>query len=241
MAIAKAVLVLCAAMAIAAAVPAYAACTGPQGAEGEMVYNSTYKVAQFCDGAHWISMAGGLTSFTELDPKVGSVTTGKWCHGDGSAVQCDLPPPLTSFTEVDPKVGAVTANKWCRGNGTTIQCDQSAPLVTYTETDPSSIGVGQSWGDMTASRNAATVYQNLSGRPIMVKARGVGPSFNAVMRFEVSADNSSWIAVSDDTARVLGVLGYVSSENFIVPPNHYYRLNRTSGSGGYIGAWLELR
>lgn len=35
------------------------ACTGPAGAEGEMVYDSTHKAMVFCDGTNWVSMGGG--------------------------------------------------------------------------------------------------------------------------------------------------------------------------------------
>ncbi len=37
--------------------PAFAApCSNPDGVEGEIVYNTTYKVAQFCNGTNWIGM-----------------------------------------------------------------------------------------------------------------------------------------------------------------------------------------
>jgi hypothetical protein len=37
---------------------AYADCSFPAGVEGEMVYNTTHKVYQFCDGTDWKLMAG---------------------------------------------------------------------------------------------------------------------------------------------------------------------------------------
>lgn len=40
--------------------PAYAAgCVTPTGVEGEVVYNNTFHVMQFCDGTNWISTASG--------------------------------------------------------------------------------------------------------------------------------------------------------------------------------------
>lgn len=36
--------------------PAYADCTGPAGLEGQIMYNSTHKIMQFCDGTDWWSM-----------------------------------------------------------------------------------------------------------------------------------------------------------------------------------------
>lgn len=39
-----------------AASPAKAACTNPAGVEGQMVYNTTHKVLQYCDGDKWWGM-----------------------------------------------------------------------------------------------------------------------------------------------------------------------------------------
>jgi hypothetical protein len=39
-----------------AAQSAYADCTGPAGLEGQIMYNSTHKIMQFCDGTDWWSM-----------------------------------------------------------------------------------------------------------------------------------------------------------------------------------------
>lgn len=41
--------------------PALAACTKPDGVgvAGEILYNSTYKVMQFCNGTDWVAMMGG--------------------------------------------------------------------------------------------------------------------------------------------------------------------------------------
>lgn len=39
--------------------PALATCVNPTGTEGRLIYNSTSKVVQFCDGTNWIGMGGG--------------------------------------------------------------------------------------------------------------------------------------------------------------------------------------
>ncbi|MCZ7593710.1 MAG: tail fiber domain-containing protein [Hyphomicrobium sp.] len=38
---------------------ALADCANPAGPEGRLVYNSTHKVVQYCDGTNWIGMGGG--------------------------------------------------------------------------------------------------------------------------------------------------------------------------------------
>ncbi|SDF61603.1 hypothetical protein SAMN05660686_01775 [Thalassobaculum litoreum DSM 18839] len=40
---------------------AHAACADPEGNEGEITYNTTYKTMQFCDGSKWWSMKGSIT------------------------------------------------------------------------------------------------------------------------------------------------------------------------------------
>lgn len=37
----------------------YAACSSPAGIEGKIIYNTTHKTAQFCDGTDWWSMKSG--------------------------------------------------------------------------------------------------------------------------------------------------------------------------------------
>ena len=53
----------------------------------------------FATGDVCTNLAGGkclsTLSFTELDPKVGAVTSGKWCVGDGTAVQCTQNTPVS--------------------------------------------------------------------------------------------------------------------------------------------------
>lgn len=66
---------------------AYAVCSGPAGAEGELIYNSTHKIVQFCNGTLWIATGGQIT---EADPKVGTLTATKWCvaNAGGTAIDC---------------------------------------------------------------------------------------------------------------------------------------------------------
>jgi hypothetical protein len=49
---------------------AQSACTGPAGAEGQIIYNTDYHVPQYCNGAKWMA-------FSELDPAAG----GSGCTG----------------------------------------------------------------------------------------------------------------------------------------------------------------
>lgn len=89
------------------------------------------------------------------------------------------------------------------------------------------LGYNQTWVDVLSTRQPNTVYQNTTGRPIMVALYtngGSGPSMF------VSSDGVAWVAVG-------GVGDPTDGENasFIVPANHYYRV--TVG----VITWAELR
>jgi hypothetical protein len=60
-----------------------------------------------------------LQSFTELDPKVGTLTSGNFCKGTGTQVSCtDANTYLTSYTETDSVVGAINGIVKANGAGT---------------------------------------------------------------------------------------------------------------------------
>jgi Concanavalin A-like lectin/glucanases superfamily len=46
-------------LALAAPAQALANCSSPSGMEADLLYNSTHKVLQYCDGTNWIAMGGG--------------------------------------------------------------------------------------------------------------------------------------------------------------------------------------
>ena len=66
---------------------ALALCTSPAGVEGDMVYNSTSHVLQFCDNAStWRAM--GAVPCTESDPKIGTLTNPDLCTTNGTTIYC---------------------------------------------------------------------------------------------------------------------------------------------------------
>lgn len=90
--------------------------------------------------------------------------------------------------------------------------------------DTTSIGIGQTWQNLTGSRVTGTSYTNSTGRPIMVH---VNFSTSSTQFLQVSVDGVTWI-------RVGGGQGF--NGTFIVPNNHLYRL-----AAGTIVYWGELR
>lgn len=67
---------------------ANADCANPAGTSGDMTYNTTYNVMTFCNGTNWISMAGA-TSVGVSDPRIGTISAGGWCKGNGGGTGLD--------------------------------------------------------------------------------------------------------------------------------------------------------
>lgn len=103
----------------------------------------------------------------------------------------------------------------------------AAHLTRKDYVDGQDIGIGQSW--QAPTRNTATVYQNTTGKPIMVNIAPNGTT--GAGNFDVSPDNSNWTNVG----LIYSNSQDVRSAEAIVPAGHYYRLSAGAG------IWRELR
>ena len=92
-----------------------------------------------------------------------------------------------------------------------------------------SIGIGQTWQDVTTQRQYGVVYTNTTGRPIMVYVKTSSGNGQIVTLFvnDIEAANGGYAQGSGDD----GI-------NCIVPPNATYKL---AGNGTGFGKWAELR
>ena len=92
-----------------------------------------------------------------------------------------------------------------------------------------SIGIGQTWQDVTTQRQYGVVYTNTTGRPIMVYVKTSSGNGQIVTLFVngIEAANGGYAHGSGDD----GI-------NCIVPPNATYKL---AGNGTGFGKWAELR
>jgi hypothetical protein len=104
------------------------------------------------------------------------------------------------------------------------------PLRTKEAIAAQVLGVGQVWQDVAASRVASTAYQNTSGRPIMVYIAITSATARPV---QVSVNNVTWV----DVGKLQASDQNVRYAEFIVPPNHYYRIDGSAT----ITVWSELR
>lgn len=92
-----------------------------------------------------------------------------------------------------------------------------------------SIGIGQTWQDVTTQRQYGVVYTNTTDRPIMVYVKTSSGNGQIVTLFVngIEAANGGYAQGSGDD----GI-------NCIVPPNATYKL---AGNGTGFGKWAELR
>jgi len=96
-----------------------------------------------------------------------------------------------------------------------------------------SLGVGQTWTNVTASRAIATQYTNTTGKPILVVISCTGNGANGL--FGAMVDGST-IMYSPSTASS----GYWTSVSFVVPNGSTYNTNQ-QGANVTLGLWWELR
>jgi len=94
----------------------------------------------------------------------------------------------------------------------------------------SSLGYGQTWQDVTASRALGTTYYNTTGRPIRINVRcglAVGGS-----SFSLSVNGIQ-------TAYITAAANCNDTMSTLVPPGQSYLA--TNLSGATLGLWVELR
>lgn len=100
-----------------------------------------------------------------------------------------------------------------------------------------SIGITQTWQDLTASRALATTYTNTSGRPIHVSVTGVS---SAVASIAITF-NINGVSQGSQTTYANGA-GHYSWQSFIIPPGATYSVAMTASGGTHtIFVWKELR
>lgn len=97
----------------------------------------------------------------------------------------------------------------------------------------SSLGYGQKWVDVTASRASGTTYYNTTGKPICIFVNLYNTSVGTVNSFVVNG------AVIGSTSSNPQTGSYLSG-NFIVPPGASYSIGTGAGSPNIV-LWTELR
>jgi hypothetical protein len=147
---------------------------------------------------------------------------------------------ITDLAVADGGTGSSTlaANAVLLGNGTsalqTVAPSTTGNVLTsngtiWASASPTSIGVGQTWQDVTASRASGTTYTNSTGKPIQISIVIIS-----------TGTNQGNLVINGVTAvsAIVGATGATHQYSFIIPDTNTYVLTL---SGGSVNRWLELR
>ena len=118
------------------------------------------------------------------------------------------------------------------------------PAIDGTALTGTGLGVGQTWTDVTTSRAKDTVYQNTTGKPIMVSISFTA-DFTNRGRLQVSSQSGSgFITIADadggDYYSAQADTDHFANITVIIPDNLYYKIIG-SNTSLVIQLWTELR
>lgn len=102
--------------------PSFAACTTPTGSAGDMIYNTTYDVMQYCNGTAWMNMGAVVgASNDESDPEVGTLTASNFCKANagGTAIDCSAA-SISLATDVSDNLAVARLNSGTSASSTTF-------------------------------------------------------------------------------------------------------------------------
>ena len=110
-------------------------------------------------------------------------------------------------------------------------------LANLSDVTAQSLGVGQTWQNVTASRAINATYTNTTGKPIMVSVIVFGGAGNDAVYFSINPSIGSaligytWIPASSQAVSI----------QCIVPPSATYRLSSAGYAQLQANSWAELR
>lgn len=125
-------------------------------------------------------------------------------------------------------IAEATAGTWATGP-TNVQNGGTLNIVSL-----NSLGFGQTWQDVTASRAAGTTYYNTTGRPITINCGLTATSINGQVNFTING-----VALVGGSTGAAGSTNQSQLTGLIIPPGASYSATLTNASA--ISKWFELR
>jgi hypothetical protein len=172
----------------------------------------------------------------------GSLGTISTQDSDAVAITGGTITGITDLAVADGGTGSSTlaTNAVLLGNGTsalqTVAPGTSGNVLTsdgttWQSSASNSIGVGQTWQDVTSSRVVNTDYTNSTGKPIMVMTTGYQVASSGPTTFYVGG-----LAIGYTDAVGTNDVGNYTTTTFIVPNGVVYKI-----TGNTPSIWAELR
>lgn len=223
--------------------------TNPMTAVGDLIMGSTAgaPVALSIGSAGQVlKVAGGVATWSTLsktDVGLGNVDNTSDANKPVSTAQqaaLNLKVDIAgSVISVAGRAGAVVLAKADVGlSNVDNTSDLNKPISTATQTAlnaKSSLGVGQTWQDVTASRVLGTTYTNSTGAPIQVVAL-LGPSSAINVTTQVTINGG--VVVTGSYAAIPNT--FLQSAMPIIPSGQTYKIMAANGTAALV-SWLELR
>ena len=143
-----------------------------------------------------------------------------------------------AITLVAPDTAGTNTITLQANTGTVALVSDITTAISNLNLNANSIGVGQTWQNVTGSRTSSTTYTNTTGKPIQVNIRcrvvASNASLNPELTLEVDGIGLAKVGVSPNGS-AMTVFGTLTA---IVPPGSTYRL---TGNNGSVDVWAELR
>jgi hypothetical protein len=172
-------------LAVGAPVAAHAACTSPAGGAGKLIYSSTYKVLQYCNGTGWVNLgnsnqgggSGPCSNPAGPEGKIiynGSTNVLEYCNGDswvnmgnsnaGATGSCAVPTASRGamiFSTTANKLQYCNGTSWINAGNWVAASPAPACTGSYTWTAQTAAG-SRGWSQVASSSDGTKLAANIT-------------------------------------------------------------------------------